>query len=393
MIELSRNEAQRFLLAKQGLIGNYQFYEKFGVLSFLNRVHAIQYDPVDLCGKNAEIVLHARVGAFQKNMLSELLYSDSELIESYDKKLCIVVQNDWSKLAPVRHYKLTRLKELDGLFDIEAEIMSLLSQQKTVCVKSFSSHKRCKWYWRHDASIYQIALERLFIEGKIRIASREGNIKEYQLNNLFSDKNSVPNDDYYKWHIKRRIESIGMLWMAPSPVWEYIPECTLTRRRRMIDELMEQGEIEEVCIDSVPRHLYCSRDDFVFLNMDSSTLSRRVEFLAPLDNLLWDRKLVSAIFNFKYTWEIYVPETKRQFCSYCLPILWGNDLVGRIDLKVDGTCLVIRNIWIEKPIDDEFRFLLKEKLLSFARFNSCDAINGIGVVAHIDCGHTIVADV
>lgn len=382
MIELSRNEAKNFLLAKQGLIGNYQFYEKEGVLSFINRVHAIQYDPVDLCGKNAEIVLHSRIGSFQKNMLSELLYSDSELIESYDKKLCIVAQHDWSKLAPVRHHKLTRQKEPDRLFDIEVEIMSLLSQQKTVSVKSFSSHNRCKWYWGQNASIYQIALERLFIEGKICIASREGNIKKYQLNNLFSDNNGVPNDDYYKWHIKRRIESIGMLWMSPSPAWEYIPGCTLKHRRRIIDELIEQGEIEEVCIDSVPRHLYCSRDDLVFFDQDYSALSRRVELLAPLDNLLWDRKLVSAVFNFEYIWEIYVPEAKRQFCSYCLPILWGNELVGRIDLKVEGLCLTVRNIWIEKPIDDEFRFLLKQKLLSFARFNSCTAVNGLGIAEH-----------
>lgn len=392
MIELSRNEAKNFLLAKQGLIGNHQFDGKLGVLSFLNRVHAIQYDPVDICGKNAEIVLHARVGAFQKNMLSELLYSDSELIESYDKKLCIVTQNDWNKLAPVRYYKLTRLKQPNGLFDIEAEIMSLLSQQKTVNVKSFSSHNRCKWYWGHNASIYQIALERLFVEGKICIASRKGNIKEYQLNNLFGSDNGVSNDDYYRWHIKRRIESIGMLWKAPSPAWEYIPGCTLTHRRRMIDELMEQGEIVEVCIDSVARHLYCSREDIAFLNLDSSALSRRVELLAPLDNLLWDRKLVSAIFNFEYIWEIYVPEAKRKFCSYCLPILWGNELVGRIELKVDGYCLVVRNIWIEKPIDDEFRFLLKQKLFSFAHFNSCYAVDDVGVIAHIDCGHTIVAD-
>lgn len=382
MIKISRNEARNFLLAKQGLIGDYQFCGKEGVLSFINGVHAIQYDPVDLCGKNAEIVLNTRVDNFKKSMLSELLYDNSELIEGYDKKLCIFNRNDWKKLGPVRYGKLTRRKEPDGSLDVKDEIMGLLFQQKTVSVKSFSSHNRCRWYWGRDASVYQIALERLFAEGRICIAYRDGNIKNYQLNDLFCDDNIMPNDDYYKWHIKRRIESIGMLWAAPSPAWECIPECTLKHRRKIIGELTEQGQIEEICIDSVQRHLYCSHDDLAFFDADYSDLHKRVEFLAPLDNLLWDRKLVSEIFNFDYIWEIYVPEAKRQFCSYCLPILWGNELVGRIDLKVDGSCLIVRNIWIEKPIDHVFISLLKQKLLNFAHFNSCDSINDARISEH-----------
>ena len=383
MIKISRNEAKNFLLAKQGLIGDYQFCEKKGVLSFINRVHAIQYDPVDLCGKNAEIILNARVYNFRKSTLSELLYGSSELIEGYDKKLCIFNRNDWKQLAPVRYGKLTRHKELDESLNVKDEITGLLSQQKTISVKSFSSHNRYKWHWGHDASVYQIALERLFVEGRICIAYREGNIKNYQLNDLFSDDNVMLNDDYYKWHIKRRIESIGMLWAAPSPAWEYIPECTLKYRRKIIGELIEQGQIEELCIDSVQRHLYCSHDDLVFFDENYSNLHERVEFLAPLDNLLWDRKLVSEIFNFNYIWEIYVPEAKRQFCSYCLPILWGNELVGRIDLKVEGSCLTVRNIWIEKPINHVFISLLKRKLLKFAHFNSCDSINDTRIIEYL----------
>jgi len=119
MIKISRNEAKNFLLAKQGLIGDYQFCEKKGVLSFINRVHAIQYDPVDLCGKNAEIILNARVHNFRKSTLSELLYGSSELIEGYDKKLCIFNRNDWKQLAPVRYGKLTRHKELDESLNVK----------------------------------------------------------------------------------------------------------------------------------------------------------------------------------------------------------------------------------------------------------------------------------
>lgn len=375
MIEISRLEARNFLLVKQGLIGPYQFRGKEGIMNFIDRTHMIQFDPVDLCGKNAQIVLHSRIEGFQKEMLDELLYTDSELMEAYDKKLCIVDRNDWVRLAPVRWRKISRLKEPEGCWDAQNEILDLLAHENTASVKSFTSHNRCKWYWGRDASVYQIAFERLFAEGSICISSRRGNTKQYRINELYSTMEYTLDDDYYKWHILRRIESVGLLRCDPSPVWDYIPECTLKRRRNVIDELIEQGEIEEVCVDTVDSHMYCSHKELQYFDVDCSNLQKRVEFLAPLDNLLWDRKLLSDIFSFDYIWEIYIPEAKRQFCSYCQPILWGNELVGRIELKVEGTCLTVRNIWIERPVDRIFLLSLKEKLIRFAHFNSCISVN------------------
>lgn len=107
MLYLSQTEFKNFLLYRQGLIGDYQFKGKEGVLSCFNRIHLVQYDPVDVCGKNAEIVLNARVKDFEKKMLYELLYIDQKLIEGYDKKLCVFNREDWNYLSPVRYSKLS----------------------------------------------------------------------------------------------------------------------------------------------------------------------------------------------------------------------------------------------------------------------------------------------
>lgn len=372
MVYLSQSDIRNFLLYKHGLIGDYQFKGKDGVLSYFDRVHFVQYDTVDLCGKNAEIVLNTRVQNFEKKMLYSLLYSDKKLIEGYDKKLCILSQSDWTRLAPVRYNKLERRNEPKETFQAERDIIELLHIQDIVSVKSFAPSNRHQWYWGHSASIYQIALERLFIEGKICIAYREGNIKHYTLNKLYySNQNKETNDQYYKWHIQRRIESVGVLWNNASPVWDYIPGCTQKIRRRLIQELIDDNKIIELTVENVNGCLYCSSSDLKYLEVDCTHLSQRVEFLAPLDNLLWDRALISQLFGFEYKWEIYIPKTKRKFCSYCLPILWGNEFVGRIDIKVEGDSQVIRNIWIEKPIDKGFLSLLELKIQNFAEFNNC----------------------
>ena len=83
MTELSKAQARAFILAKQGLLGSYRFSGKEGAYSYIRQAGCIQYDPVDVCGKNAELTLQSRVKGFRKPMLAELLYRDRLLVD-YD---------------------------------------------------------------------------------------------------------------------------------------------------------------------------------------------------------------------------------------------------------------------------------------------------------------------
>src|SRR5688500_14388866 len=95
MIQLTNRQARQFLLLKHGLLGEYQFAGKQGVLDFVRQVGCIQYDPIDVCGKNAELVLQSRIKGFTKNMLAELLYQDRSLVDYPDKNLAIIPTEDW----------------------------------------------------------------------------------------------------------------------------------------------------------------------------------------------------------------------------------------------------------------------------------------------------------
>ena len=95
MIHLSNGQARRFMLLKQGLLGKHIFIEKSGALEFVRQAGCIQFDPVDICGKNAELTLQSRVKRFKKEQLYELLYTDRKLFDYPDKQLSIIPVEDW----------------------------------------------------------------------------------------------------------------------------------------------------------------------------------------------------------------------------------------------------------------------------------------------------------
>ena len=113
----------------------------------------------------------------------------------------------------------------------------------------------------------------------------------------------------------------------------------------------------------------------VILNMFEK--KPRMEFLAPLDPLLWDKRLVADLWGFHYAWEIYTPADKRKYGYYTLPILWGTDFIGRIEAVADRKARILRvkNIWIENGVRQtkKLQNVLIRTIHRFSKFNECSA--------------------
>jgi uncharacterized protein YcaQ len=98
-ITLSKAQARHFLLAYQGLSPPFSQEGKSGVLEYIHRVGCIQFDPLNIVGRNPELVLQARVGDFQAVMLRELLYQDRQLLDGWDKCMSIYPTEDWPNFS------------------------------------------------------------------------------------------------------------------------------------------------------------------------------------------------------------------------------------------------------------------------------------------------------
>ena len=124
-----------------------------------------------------------------------------------------------------------------------------------------------------------------------------------------------------------------------------------------------------------------------------------VAFLAPLDPLAWDRDLLLRLWDFDYRWEVYVPEAKRRWGYYVLPMLYGDRLVGRIEPRIDratGT-LRILGLWWEdgfEPLDEAspgFVDALVAALRAHAAFADLSKVSLPRVARHRDLARAVRA--
>ena len=123
-----------------------------------------------------------------------------------------------------------------------------------------------------------------------------------------------------------------------------------------------------------------------------TTTLEEVTLLAPLD-IDSARGRAKRLFDFDYVWEVYVPAQKRRWGYYVLPILYGDDLVARLDPKLDRTTMTleIKGFWHEDdaPVQDaDFANALAKGLIRFARFVKAtkiklDAIRPRGLKRHV----------
>jgi uncharacterized protein YcaQ len=384
VITLTNQQARRFLLKKHGLLGDYRFFGKSGVLDYVRQTGSVQYDPIDVCGKNSELVFQSRIPGFQKEWLAEVLYCDRDLIDHMDKCMCLVPTVDWPYFSHVRdRYRQSGYssRQIDA---IAASVVALIEQQGAVCSKDLPMEDKVHWYWS-DTRLARAALETLYLRGVLAIHHKKGTVKYYSMlaKTMPADIAHAPDPladafDKAVWLCRRRIGAVGMMWNAGSDAWLEIPEFHAKTRDSVFAHLVDRGDLIPLQVEGIARPLYCLAADKDLLNevaADAAPLSPRTELIAPLDCLMWDRKLIRALFDFDYTWEIYTPPSKRKFGYYVLPLLQGDRFIGRIEAvrNAKAETLDISSVWLERDVRPTKKLTAQLQVCfrRFAKFNRC----------------------
>ena len=357
---ITKKQAQQFILIKQGLYGPYKFSGKNGVLNYIKQAGCIQYDPIDICGKNHELVLQARVEGFKKTQLNDLLYGERKLVDLYDKNMSITSMEDWPYLDSFRnHYRNGgRFKtEIDKVSD---EILEYIKNRGPVSSADIEYSKKVDWYWA-PTSLAKAALDTLYFRGDLVVHHKKNTRKYYDLAanciplKILSAKNpNTTDEEKADWHLLRRIKSLGMLWNRTSDALLGIENLKTPQRNSSFQRLITNGKIEELAVEDVKYPLYIASEDIELLNyiIEKELKSERTEFIAPLDNVMWDRRLIEELFGFYYKWEIYTPAVDRKFGYYILPLLYKDSFIGRIEIKKNRKTDIqeISNLWFEDEI-------------------------------------------
>lgn len=383
---LTKVQARRFMLYKHGLLGPHQFAGKSGVLDFVRHIGSIQYDPVDVCGRNDSILLCSRVQGYDLAMLEELLYTDRVLVDYFDKNLCIVPTEDWRYFDRTRKQYSQNRRVLPEVEQAAAMVLEQIEQQGPMCSQDFANQEKVDWYWS-KTSCARAALEHLYFCGKLVIHHKKRTIRYYDLaqRHLPADilAGSDPNRteaDYIAWNILRRIGAMGLAWNKASDGWLGIHGLNAQGRKTAFETLLAQGKITPLQVEGMAETLYCTTADLPLLHKsrEMGEVTPRLEFIAPLDSLLWDRKLIAELFEFSYKWEIYTPESQRKYGCYVLPVLYGDRFIGRIELacRRKERCLLVKNFWPEEGIklDKACKKAIKGQLARFGAVQGCPAV-------------------
>jgi uncharacterized protein YcaQ len=160
-------------------------------------------------------------------------------------------------------------------------------------------------------------------------------------------------EQYHDWHVLRRIGAVGLLWNKSGDAWLGIKEIKAKERSEAIERLLERKQVMEIQVEGIKYPLYMKSEYQSLLNIVLEQESKaRGAILAPLDNMLWDRKLIKELFGFEYRWEVYKPAIQRKYGYYVLPILYGSEFVARFEpvIDKDRETLVIKNWWWESEV-------------------------------------------
>ena len=394
-MKITIEQARRFILLMQGLLGDYRFSGMQGTLDYIRQAGCIQFDPVDICGKMAEITLQSRVKGFTKKQLDDLLYKERVLFDYPDKQLSIIPTENWAYYSRYRSTARKGGQKFEGLSELEVQTLKYINENGPVRSNDLPLSGKMYWHshihwsgdWGGESNISRSVLEQLYSTGELIIHHKKGSRKYYDLSakyipaEILNAPDPFPDDfSHMIWRITRRIGAAGLIWDRPSGFWNNVWNLTTEIRHRIFQTLKEEGTISELKIESLKYSFYYLTEDAPMLNqvLSGHDFKPRCEFIAPLDPFLWDKQLIRTIFGFDYSWEIYTPDEKRKFGAYVLPILCGDRFIGRIETINDrkSKTLVVKNIWYEDGIKQTktLSATVDKCVKRFARFNECETV-------------------
>jgi len=341
--------------------------EPESVLRVVDRVGSLQFDPLEIAGRNHDLVLLSRIAGYRRDWTDRWLYGDRVLYETYNKQLSILptAELPWYRLTWDRYHA----EHTSGAFDEHAplveELLARIRDGGPLLPRDVGPRASIDWYWRPTNQVRAI-LEALAEAGILGIARREGNLRVYDLaERLFPAEllaRRVPEWEQRHHRLLSRYRGGGLLGTGgQSELW-YGSGRNAAERASLRAELVADGEIVPVTVEGIKGERFIVSGELPILDQAAREVAAGeppglvdpgVAFLAPLDPFCWDRDLLRRLFDFDYVWEVYVPAAKRRWGYYVLPILFGDRLVGRIEPRIErrADTLRIAGLWWEDGFD------------------------------------------
>ena len=332
-----------------------------------DRLGSLQFDPIDVAGRNHDLVLLARIAGYRRELTERLLYGERSVYETYNKGLSLVPTGElpWYRLTWDEAHDEHRGGAFDEHAPLVEELLERIRRNGPMSATDVEPRQAIDWYWRPTNQVRAI-LEALAEAGVLGIARRDGNKRVYDLaERLFPTEllaERRPRGEQQRHRLLSRYRAHGLLGAGgQAELWGGIARRAAERAERR-RELVETGALVEIDVGGVRGTRFAPASALATLDQAAREVADGkppgggepgVAFLAPLDPLVWDRGLLRSLFDFDYVWEVYVPQLKRRWGYYVLPMLFGDRLVGRVELRLERreATLHVLGLWFENGFD------------------------------------------
>lgn len=357
-MQVDRRLIRRLAISKQGLAGPTREPTADGVLSTVQSLGCVQIDPMRVVERSHRLALWSRLGPFDSGLLDELRWQRKAIFEYWAHAASLVLTEN----LPIHRHQMaafaTRdsvparrqqrwLAENSGLRD---EILGQLTARGPLTAREIGAAPSRSWQstgWTDGRGVRHM-LELMWRKGEVAVAGRGTDGKKFAL----------PEDWFGSaWQqaslsgseANERVAEISVRGLGAGTA-QHIerhfvsgldPDLSAT-----LDRLAAAGRLIELEVTDAPangpRWYAHAADQPLIRSLAAGEFQARTTLLSPFDNLICNRERTQELFGFAYSSELYVPKEKRVYGHYVMPILDGDQLVGRIDPKMDRAASVLR---------------------------------------------------
>ncbi|HEX6432508.1 MAG TPA: crosslink repair DNA glycosylase YcaQ family protein [Niastella sp.] len=373
---LTPSQARKIILHAAGLYKRAPFGKgREAVYKFIDHLGYVQIDANYVVERAHHHSIASRVPDYKPEWLEEL-QADGRIFEFYTSDAGYIPIHDFRFSLPVKDGFVARRKPLTPAeITLMNQVLDRIGREGPLMVKDFDNDREVAstgwWDWRPS----KIALERLYLDGRLMVTRKDFH-KVYDL-----PRNLIPDDidtrmptpeEYARYVIRRCLKSLGIAY-AKEMAWRarWVKNNLV---KKELEKLVEEGEICKVTIEGLttaPLYMLPSyKNKKIELTGDAYVLS-------PFDILNVFRHRLKDFFDFDYQIECFVPQAKRKYGYFSLPILVGDTFVARMDSKADRKqkALIIHNLHFESlKLSTPVLVKIIDAIKTFAKFNQCQEI-------------------
>lgn len=371
---LSSSDARKIILHAAGLAQPAQFGKGIeAVYKLIDHFGFIQIDTNYVVERAHHHAIASRVPDYKPEWIDEL-QADGRIFEFFTYGTGYIPMHEYRFSLPVKEGFLSRRKPLtQPEINLMRKVLDRIGREGPLMVKDFENDRPVAstgwWDWRPA----KLALERLFLDGSLMCTRQENFHKVYDLpiNLLPGDIDTTPPtpEEFARHVIRRSLQSLGIAYVKDISWRAHYAKDNLVKTT--LEKMVEEGEVCRVSVEGLniaPLYMLPT------YKKKKITLSGDAFILSPFDTLNVLRHRLKDFFDFDYQIECFVPQAKRKYGYFSLPVLIGDTFVARMDSKADRKrrTLTIHNLHFESvSLSRAMTDKLTEAISAFARFNQC----------------------